>query len=71
MEIQWFEAFISSVDTQSFSRSARERNITQPAFGRRIRALESRLYWLVKFRPAPRALGHGVNAWLPDQSRKR
>lgn len=43
MELKWLEDFISLANTHSFSRSAEERNITQPAFSRRIRALES---WL-------------------------
>ena len=40
MEIKWLEDFISLARSHSFSRSAAERNITQPAFSRRIRALE-------------------------------
>lgn len=43
MELKWLEDFISLANTHSFSKSAEERNITQPAFSRRIRALES---WL-------------------------
>lgn len=43
MEIKWVEDFLSVVETLNFSRSARLRNVTQPAFGRRIRSLES---WL-------------------------
>lgn len=40
MDVQWFEDFLSLADTKNFSRSARERNVTQPAFSRRIRMLE-------------------------------
>jgi len=43
MEIKWVEDFLSVVETLNFSRSAKLRNVTQPAFGRRIRSLES---WL-------------------------
>ncbi|MDB5804848.1 MAG: LysR family transcriptional regulator [Betaproteobacteria bacterium] len=43
MEIKWLEDFLSLVETHSFSRSAEQRHITQPAFSRRIRALEA---WL-------------------------
>jgi DNA-binding transcriptional LysR family regulator len=43
MEIKWVEDFLSVVETLNFSRSARLRNVTQPAFGRRIRSLET---WL-------------------------
>lgn len=40
MEIKWILDFLSLVDTQNFSRSADERATTQPAFSRRIKALE-------------------------------
>ena len=40
MELKWLEDFVSLANTGSFSRSAEERNVTQPAFSRRIRALE-------------------------------
>lgn len=43
MELKWLEDFISLANTRSFSRSAAERNVTQPAISRRIQALES---WL-------------------------
>jgi DNA-binding transcriptional LysR family regulator len=43
MEMEWLEDFISLAETHSFSRSAEARHITQPAFSRRIRSLES---WL-------------------------
>jgi LysR family transcriptional regulator, hypochlorite-specific transcription factor HypT len=43
MEVGWLEDFISLATTGSFSRSAADRNISQPAFSRRIRALE---HWL-------------------------
>ncbi len=41
METNWLEDFVSLVETRSFSRSAQMRHITQPAFSRRIQALES------------------------------
>ena len=43
MEVKWLEDFLSLVETHSFSRSAELRHVTQPAFSRRIRALET---WL-------------------------
>ncbi len=43
MEFKWLEDFLSLAETGSFSRSAEQRHVTQPAFSRRIRALES---WL-------------------------
>lgn len=43
MEIKWLEDFVTLADTSSFSRAAELRNVTQPAFSRRIKQLES---WL-------------------------
>lgn len=40
MEAKWLEDFLSLARTGSFSVSATERNVTQPAFSRRIKALE-------------------------------
>lgn len=40
MELEWLEDFLSVARTGNFSRSAEERFMTQPAFSRRIRALE-------------------------------
>lgn len=40
MEIKWLMDFLSLVDSGNFSRSAETRNTTQPAFSRRIKALE-------------------------------
>ncbi len=43
IETKWLEDFLSLAHSQSFSRSAKERHMTQPAFSRRIKALESSL----------------------------
>ena len=43
MEIKWLEDFVTLADTSSFSRAAEFRNVTQPAFSRRIKQLEG---WL-------------------------
>ncbi len=43
IETKWLEDFLSLAQTQSFSRSADERHMTQPAFSRRIKALEEAL----------------------------
>jgi DNA-binding transcriptional LysR family regulator len=43
MELKWIEDFLSLARTNNFSRSAEERNVTQSAFSRRIKALEA---WL-------------------------
>ncbi|MES1161662.1 MAG: LysR family transcriptional regulator, partial [Rhizobacter sp.] len=41
METKWLEDFVSLAGTRSFSRSAQLRHVTQPAFSRRIQALEA------------------------------
>ncbi|NPD16724.1 LysR family transcriptional regulator [Xinfangfangia sp. D13-10-4-6] len=40
MELKWLEDFLSLAENRSFSRAAEMRNVTQPAFSRRIRSLE-------------------------------
>ena len=41
LETKWLEDFIALATTRSFSRAAEKRFVTQPAFSRRIRSLES------------------------------
>ncbi len=41
METKWLEDFVSLAETRSFSQSAKLRHVTQPAFSRRIKALEA------------------------------
>lgn len=41
MELKWLEDFVSLAETRNFSRSAELRHVTQPAFSRRIRSLET------------------------------
>ena len=43
MNLSWLDDFLTLAETQNFSRAADERHMTQPAFSRRIRALEQ---WL-------------------------
>lgn len=40
MELRWFEDFLALAEQRTFARAAAIRRVTQPAFGRRIRALE-------------------------------
>ena len=40
MELSWLDDFLALVDCGNFSRAAELRHLTQPAFSRRIRALE-------------------------------
>lgn len=41
MELDWLEDFLALVEFAHFSRAAEKRNISQPAFSRRIRMLET------------------------------
>lgn len=43
MNLTWLEDFLTLADSGNFSRAAQDRNSSQPAFSRRIRALEA---WL-------------------------
>src|SRR4051794_23511847 len=43
MELRWLEDFLVLAEQRTFARTAAVRRVTQPAFGRRIRALEE---WL-------------------------
>lgn len=40
MQLDWLEDFVALAEERNFSRAAEQRNVTQPAFGRRIRSLE-------------------------------
>ena len=40
MELDWLKDFLALAEQRNFSRAADIRNVTQPAFSRRIRALE-------------------------------
>lgn len=64
MDVVWLEDFLSLTRTGNFSKSADERNITQPAFGRRIRSLERWLgVALVDRRTYPVTLTHEGRAF--------
>lgn len=41
MDLKWLEDFLSLAQTRSFVRSAQDRHVSQPAFGRRIKSLEA------------------------------
>ncbi|MFT5218580.1 MAG: DNA-binding transcriptional LysR family regulator [Planctomycetota bacterium] len=68
MELKWLEDFIALVEEKSITRAATRRNVTQPAFSRRIRQLEQ---WLgaeivdrsikpIGIRPTGHSLEEGV-----------
>ncbi len=56
MELDWLEDFVALAAVQNFSRAAEVRHVTQPAFSRRIRMLES---WVGTglFERQPRRIG--------------
>lgn len=41
METTWLEDFVVLAETRNFSRAAQQRHVTQPAFSRRVQALEA------------------------------
>ena len=49
MNLSWLEDFLALAATGNFSRAAEDRHMTQPAFSRRVRALEEELYRLASF----------------------
>jgi DNA-binding transcriptional LysR family regulator len=74
VELNWLEDFLSLAETGSFSRSAQMRHVTQPAFSRRIRALENwigaalvdRTSYPTKLTPAGEAFKESAAALLRD-----
>lgn len=79
MDTRWLEDFVSLAETRSFSRSAQLRHITQPAFTRRIQALEAwagtalidRSSYPTRLTPAGQALYPQALNWLQDLQRIR
>lgn len=79
MDVVWLEDFLSLARTGNFSKSADERNITQPAFGRRIRSLErwlgvplvDRRTYPVTLTPEGRAFRETARAVVRDLYRDR
>ena len=41
MQLKWLEDFVALAQERSFTHAAELRHVTHPAFGRRMRALES------------------------------
>ena len=70
MELKWLEDFVALAGLRSFSKAADERNVTQPAFSRRIRAIEE---WfgveLVDRSTAPITLTAAGEDFLPHARR--
>ena len=66
MDLNWLQDFVCLARTLNFTRAANERNITQPAFSRRIKALEN---WigvpLIKRSSYPVQLSEAGQQFLP------
>ena len=66
MDLNWLQDFVCLARTLNFTRAAEERNITQPAFSRRIKSLESWLgVPLVKRSSYPVQLSEAGQQFLP------
>lgn len=66
MDLNWLQDFVCLCRTLNFTRAAEERNITQPAFSRRIKSLENWLgVPLIKRSTYPVQLSHAGTQFLP------
>jgi DNA-binding transcriptional LysR family regulator len=66
MDLNWLQDFVCLGRTLNFTRAAEERNITQPAFSRRIKSLENWLgVPLIKRSTYPVQLSHAGTQFLP------
>ena len=65
MDLNWIEDFLALASCGNFSRAAEQRHVTQPAFGRRIRALEdwvgATLFDRSSHRIVPTPAGHAFH----------
>lgn len=79
MQLDWLEDFLTLAEERNFSRAAQRRNVTQPAFGRRIRSLEQ---WVgaslftrttagTALSPAGKKFQNGVQVLVRDLYRAR
>lgn len=68
MNLSWLEDFLALAATGNFSRAAEERHMTQPAFSRRIRALEEWLGVALFDRSSQPARLTPAGEWLRPQA---
>ncbi|MCX7560639.1 LysR family transcriptional regulator [Sulfitobacter sp. F26204] len=67
MDIAWLRDFEALVAQKNFSRAAEERNVSQPAFSRRIRALEEEIgVKLINRQTLPLSLTPAGEVFLPQ-----
>lgn len=70
MNLSWLEDFLALAASGNFSRAAEERHMTQPAFSRRIRALEEWLGVDLFDRSSQPARLTAAGAWLRPQAQE-
>jgi DNA-binding transcriptional LysR family regulator len=70
MNLSWLEDFLALAATGNFSRAAEERHMTQPAFSRRIRALEEWLGAELFDRSSQPARLTAAGDWLRPQAQE-
>jgi DNA-binding transcriptional LysR family regulator len=68
MNLSWLEDFLALAATGNFSRAAEERHMTQPAFSRRVRALEEWLGVELFDRSSQPACLTAAGDWLRPQA---
>ncbi len=67
MDIDWLKDFEALVEQRNFSRAAEDRNVSQPAFSRRIRALEEDVgVKLINRQTLPLSLTPAGEVFLPQ-----
>ncbi|MDB5750064.1 MAG: LysR family transcriptional regulator [Ramlibacter sp.] len=70
MNLTWLEDFLALAASGNFSRAAEDRHMTQPAFSRRIRALEEWLALDLFDRSSQPARLTAAGAWLRPQAQE-
>lgn len=68
MELTWLEDFLALAELRNFSRAAEARHVTQPAFSRRIRALEAWMGTPLVERSAQGFVLNAAGEYLRDQA---
>ena len=70
MNFTWLEDFLALAATGNFSRAAQDRHVTQPAFSRRVRALEEWLGVDLFDRSGQPARLTPAGVWFEDMARE-
>ena len=70
LNLSWLDDFLALAESGNFSRAAEERHMTQPAFSRRIRALEEWLGTELFDRSSQPARLTAAGEWFRDIARE-